>query len=119
MISFKKLLGKDEKFYDLLEASAEEARVSAELLAKILKDENSVRASNFHDIINARRKDKRITQKITEELLKGKTVAEQQRILESERRYQLALACFNKADFDKAKIEAQLAVSAWPGPQVS
>ncbi len=52
--------------------------------------------------------------KITEELLKGRTVAEQQRILESERRYQLALACYNRADFEKAKIEAQLAVQAWP-----
>jgi uncharacterized protein Yka (UPF0111/DUF47 family) len=70
MISFKKLLGKDEKFYDLLEASAEEAKMSADLLAKILKDENSGRASNIHDIINSRRKDKRITQKITEELCK-------------------------------------------------
>src|SRR5437016_688827 len=69
MISFKKLLGKDEKFYDLLEASAEEAKMSAELLAKILKDEYSG-ASNIHDIINTRRKDKRITQKITEELCK-------------------------------------------------
>ena len=37
MISFKKLLGKEEKFYDLLEASAEEARLSTELLAKILQ----------------------------------------------------------------------------------
>ena len=36
MISFKKLLGKDEKFYDLLEASAEEAKVSTGLLVKIL-----------------------------------------------------------------------------------
>ena len=52
--------------------------------------------------------------KITEELLKGKTVVEQQRILESERRYQLALAWFHRADFEKAKIEAQLAVEAWP-----
>ena len=32
MISLKKLLGKEEKFYDLLEASAEEARVSTDLL---------------------------------------------------------------------------------------
>jgi uncharacterized protein Yka (UPF0111/DUF47 family) len=70
MISFKKLLGKEEKFYDLLEASAEEARLSTELLAKILKEENSVGASNIHDIVNTRRKDKRITQKITEELCK-------------------------------------------------
>jgi uncharacterized protein Yka (UPF0111/DUF47 family) len=70
MISFKKLLGKEEKFYDLLEASAEEARLSTELLAKILRDDNTASASNIHDIINARRKDKRITQKITEELCK-------------------------------------------------
>ena len=52
--------------------------------------------------------------KIPEELLKGRPAAEQQRILESERRYQLALAWFHKADFEKAKIEAQLAVQAWP-----
>ncbi len=70
MISFKKLLGKEEKFYDLLEASAEEARLSTELLAKILREDHSASASNIHDIINARRKDKRITQKITEELCK-------------------------------------------------
>jgi uncharacterized protein len=70
MISFKKLLGKEEKFYDLLEASAEEARVSTQLLAKILREDSSASASNIHDIINARRKDKRITQKITEELCK-------------------------------------------------
>ncbi|HEY8993855.1 MAG TPA: DUF47 family protein [Lacunisphaera sp.] len=70
MISFKKLLGKEEKFYDLLEASAEEARLSTGLLAKILKEENSVATSNIHEIVNTRRKDKRITQKITEELCK-------------------------------------------------
>jgi uncharacterized protein Yka (UPF0111/DUF47 family) len=44
--------------------------MSAELLAKILKDENSGRSSNIHDIIATRRKDKRITQQITEELCK-------------------------------------------------
>ena len=70
MISFKKLLGKEEKFYDLLEASAEEARVSTELLAKILKNEDATSAANIHDIIHTRRKDKRITQQITEELCK-------------------------------------------------
>ncbi len=70
MISFKKLLGKEEKFYDLLEASAEEARASAELLAKILKEDHASSAANLHDIIHTRRKDKRITQQITEELCK-------------------------------------------------
>jgi uncharacterized protein Yka (UPF0111/DUF47 family) len=70
MISFKKLLGKEEKFYDLLEASAEEARVSADLLAKILKHDNASDAASIHEIIHTRRKDKRITQQITEELCK-------------------------------------------------
>jgi uncharacterized protein len=70
MISFKKLLGKDEKFYDLLEASAEETRISTELLVKILRNESAAQASSIHDIIQTRRKDKRITQQITEELCK-------------------------------------------------
>ncbi len=70
MISLKKLLGKDEKFYDLLEASAEEAKAAADLLAKILASTDAASASNIHDIIQTRRKDKRITQQITEELCK-------------------------------------------------
>ena len=70
MISFKRLLGKDEKFYDLLEASAEETRISTSLLVKILKNESAAQASSIHDIIQTRRKDKRITQQITEELCK-------------------------------------------------
>ena len=68
MISFKKLMGKEEKFYDLLEASAEEARVSTDLLVKILSNDGTMAATNIHDIIQTRRKDKRITQEITEEL---------------------------------------------------
>ena len=70
MISFKKLLGKEEKFYDLLEASADEAKVSAALLAKILSQDSHVTATSIHEIIQSRRKDKRITQQITEELCK-------------------------------------------------
>ncbi|MBI2510931.1 MAG: DUF47 family protein [Opitutae bacterium] len=70
MISFKKLLGKEEKFYDLLDASAEEAKLAAGLLAKILANESAAQASSIHDIIQTRRKDKRITQQITEELCK-------------------------------------------------
>lgn len=70
MISLKKLLGKEEKFYDLLEASADEAKVSASLLEKILSHEGSAQGANLHEIVQARRKDKRITQQITEELCK-------------------------------------------------
>jgi hypothetical protein len=53
-------------------------------------------------------------QKITEELLKGRTVAEQQKMVEGQRHYELALAWFNKGDFDKAKVEAQIAVEKAP-----
>ena len=70
MISLKKLLGKEEKFYDLLEASAEEAKVSTGLLAKILANESAAQTSSIHEIIQTRRKEKLITQKITEELCK-------------------------------------------------
>lgn len=52
--------------------------------------------------------------RIAEEAAKGRTVAEQQRFAESEQRYRLALAWFNKGDFDKAKSEAQAAVQARP-----
>jgi uncharacterized protein len=70
MISLKKLLGKEEKFYDLLESSAEEAKASTAILVKILANESNTRVSNIHDIVQTRRKDKRITQQITEELCK-------------------------------------------------
>jgi len=51
--------------------------------------------------------------RIAEEAMKGRPVEEQQRMLEAERHYQLGLAWFNKGDFDKARIEAQLAIQAW------
>lgn len=69
MFSLKKLFGKDDKFYDLLEASADEAKASTGLLAKILT-QGSAESTSIHDIIQTRRKDKRITQQITEELCK-------------------------------------------------
>jgi len=69
MFSLKNLLGKDDKFFVLLEASADEAKSSTGLLAKILT-QGATESSNIHDIIQTRRKDKRITQQITEELCK-------------------------------------------------
>ena len=71
MFSIKKLFGKDDKFYDLLEASAEESKVSISLLSKYL----SARAKgpvtvSLDEFIQSRRKDKRITQQISEELAK-------------------------------------------------
>jgi uncharacterized protein Yka (UPF0111/DUF47 family) len=70
MFSVKKLLGKEDKFFDLLEASADEARHSTTALVKILASEGAAHAASIHEVIQTRRKDKRITQQITEELCK-------------------------------------------------
>ena len=70
MISaIQKLFGKDQKFYDLLEASAEESLTSAKLLASFLQRIESHRGStDLDDFIQSRRKDKKINNRITEEL---------------------------------------------------
>ena len=67
----QKLLGKDEKFFDLLEASAEEARSSVQLLVAILESiDKRPDEKTFGEVMHARRKDKRITNEITEQLCK-------------------------------------------------
>jgi uncharacterized protein Yka (UPF0111/DUF47 family) len=71
MLSLKKLLGKDEKFFDLLEAGAEEAKVSVTLFGAALRKLSA--GSNPADLpldefIQARRKEKRIREQMTEEL---------------------------------------------------
>jgi uncharacterized protein len=69
MFSLRKLFGREEKFFDLLEASAEEAKTSAILLGRFLQTRaGSGQPQNLDDFIQSRRKDKRITQQITEEL---------------------------------------------------
>src|SRR3954469_8266231 len=71
MFSIGKFLGHDERFYDLLEASAQQADSSfhhlIDLLAKLEKSES---ASNLAAFAESRREDKRITQQLTEELSK-------------------------------------------------
>jgi uncharacterized protein Yka (UPF0111/DUF47 family) len=63
MFSLQKLLGKEEKFFDLLEASAEEARVSVNALVTLSKDLNNPTAPTVSAY--ARRKDKEITGEIS------------------------------------------------------
>ena len=71
MFSIKKLFGKDDKFFDLLEASAEESKVSIMLLSTYLQEhKHGVKAPNLEEFIQSRRKDKKITQQITTELAK-------------------------------------------------
>lgn len=50
---------------------------------------------------------------ILRQLVQGRSTAEQQQIYESQRHYELALAYYNKSDFDRAKVEAQRAVQKW------
>jgi uncharacterized protein len=66
MNALRKLFGRDDKFYDLLEASAVEAQGSVKLLVNLLK--NPAAAPPLDEFTQARRKDKRITVEISEEL---------------------------------------------------
>ena len=66
MFSLQKLLGKKDKFFDLLEASAREACTSVQALAKFL--ENPDRLKTLDEFILSRRKEKRITDEISEAL---------------------------------------------------
>jgi uncharacterized protein len=64
MFSLQKLLGKEDKFFDLLEASAEEARASVQALVKLSK--NPEQTTLLYEFIEARRKEKQIRAKISE-----------------------------------------------------
>lgn len=68
MKAFRKLLGYDDKFFDLLEASAKEAQSSVQLLSGLVRNPDQV--PTLDDFIQTRRKDKRITEEITEALCK-------------------------------------------------
>jgi uncharacterized protein Yka (UPF0111/DUF47 family) len=72
MLSLKKLLGKEDKFFDLLEAGAEEAKASVELFAGTLEKISTAPGSTvpLDEFIQARRKEKRIRHLMTEELSK-------------------------------------------------
>lgn len=63
MFSLQKLLGKENKFFTLLEASAEEARTSVQALVKLSKSlDKSLAIAEF---AYARQKDKEITREIS------------------------------------------------------
>ena len=68
MFSLQKLLGKDDKFFDLLTASAEEGVHSVEALKRILT--NPSITPTLDEFVASRRKDKAITNEISELLVK-------------------------------------------------
>src|SRR5688572_24519058 len=69
MSFWKKIFGKDDRFYDLLEASAAEAKYCCAQLTAFLEGLKQEGSRQTLDEINfSRRKDKKIKQDITEEL---------------------------------------------------
>src|SRR5688572_10142358 len=67
MFSVQKMFGKDDKFYDLLEASAEESRHSVQALNRVLVNPEKIPSlTEFHQSKEA---DKRITEQISEALI--------------------------------------------------
>ena len=65
MFSLQRLLGKEDKFFDLLEASAREAQKSAAALITFLQNPQ---AKTLDDFIVSRRAEKRIADQISEAL---------------------------------------------------
>lgn len=71
MFSIRKLLGHDDKFYNLLEASAQQADTSVHhLVALLAKIEHHDSPQSLETFVASRRKDKQITQELTEQLCK-------------------------------------------------
>ncbi len=69
MFSLQALFGNADKFYQLLEASAEEAHDSVRCLIQLLESPESHR--NLDELVLTRRAEKRIALQISEELVKS------------------------------------------------
>jgi len=63
MFSLQRFLGKEDKFFSLLEASAQEAHTSVQALVKLGKTLDQPKV--LDELIHSRRKDKQITQQIS------------------------------------------------------
>jgi uncharacterized protein len=81
MISIQQLLGKDDKFFSLLEASAEEGRASVQALKRLLQQPGPT--PSLEEFAASRRKDKRITEQISEHVLKSFVTALEREDIES------------------------------------
>jgi len=63
MFSLQRILGKEDKFFSLLEASAREAHTSVQALVKLSKALDQPKV--LDDLVHSRRKDKEITKEIS------------------------------------------------------
>src|SRR6267378_5104262 len=68
MFSLQQVLGKDDRFFKLMEGSAEEARASIQALGRLVKHPD--KANALEAFAEIRRKDKLITQELSEHLCK-------------------------------------------------
>lgn len=66
MFSLQRLLGKEDKFFDLLEGSARESRASVQALIRFMKNPDGLKT--LDEFILARRKEKKIYDEISEAL---------------------------------------------------
>lgn len=69
MITLRKLFGRDDRFFNLLEASAKEARHSVCLLGGLLRDRSRTQA--LADIVEVRRKERLIHAEIREHVIRS------------------------------------------------
>ena len=68
MFSLQQLFGKGDKFFDLLEAAAQEAHESVRLTNELIKSPRE--SQKLDDLVLTRRKEKKISDQISEELVK-------------------------------------------------
>jgi uncharacterized protein Yka (UPF0111/DUF47 family) len=66
MFSLQRLFGKHDRFFDLLEASAQESRASVQALTRFLR--NTAEVKNLDEFVASRRKEKKIKDEIAEAL---------------------------------------------------
>jgi uncharacterized protein Yka (UPF0111/DUF47 family) len=66
MFSLQRLLGKEDKFFDLLEGSAQESRASVQALIRFIRNPDELKS--LDEFILSRRKEKRINEQISEAL---------------------------------------------------
>lgn len=69
MISLKKIFGKDDRFFNLLEASAEEARASVAYVCKLFRTPGQ--AGNLREVLTSRRKGKELHEEISEHVIRS------------------------------------------------
>ncbi len=119
MISLQKILGKDEKFFELLEASAAQARTSAQALVELVQQVEQGKVAEALDLcVLHRRKDKLITEEITELLCKTfVTPLEREDIESLSHSLSRIPKTVNKVG-DRLLIAPELIKGDWPKSQV-